>query len=42
VTGAEKRAALARALRGDRSLPVGLLVEDGLDEIACDEAAAPE
>lgn len=41
VTGAEKRAPLARALRGDRSLPVGLLVEDGLDEIACDAAAAP-
>jgi 6-phosphogluconolactonase len=41
VTGAQKRAPLARALRGDRSLPVGLLVEDGLDEIACDAEAAP-
>jgi 6-phosphogluconolactonase len=41
VTGAEKRAPLARALGGDRSLPVGLLVEDGLDEIACDAEAAP-
>jgi 6-phosphogluconolactonase len=41
ATGAEKREPLARALRGDRSLPVGLLVDDGLDEIACDLEAAP-
>jgi 6-phosphogluconolactonase len=41
ATGAEKREPLARALRGDRSLPVGLLVDDGLDEIACDPEAAP-
>jgi len=39
VTGADKREALARALDGDGSLPVALLGE-GLDEIACDEAAA--
>jgi 6-phosphogluconolactonase len=42
VTGAEKREPLARALQGDRSLPVGLLVGDGLDEIACDVEAAPD
>jgi len=42
VTGAEKREPLARALQGDRSLPVGLLVGDGLDEIACDAEAAPD
>ena len=41
ATGAEKRDALAAALRGDKTLPVGMLVEDGLDEIACDVAAAP-
>jgi 6-phosphogluconolactonase len=41
ATGAEKREPLARALRGDRSLPVGLLIDDGLDEIACDPEAAP-
>jgi 6-phosphogluconolactonase len=39
VTGAEKAAALARARAGDASLPVALL-GDGLDEIACDPAAA--
>jgi len=39
ATGAEKADALARALAGDRSLPVGMLVEDGLDEIACDREA---
>ena len=38
VTGAEKAQALALALEGDRSAPVALL-GDGLDEIACDEAA---
>lgn len=38
VTGAEKSAALARALDGDPTVPVALLGE-GLDEIACDEAA---
>ncbi len=38
VTGAEKADALARALEGDPSIPVALL-GDGLDEIACDEAA---
>jgi 6-phosphogluconolactonase/glucosamine-6-phosphate isomerase/deaminase len=39
VTGAEKAGALARARARDRSLPVALL-GDGLDEIACDRAAA--
>lgn len=39
ATGAEKRDALARALAGDRSIPLALL-GDGLDEVACDEAAA--
>ncbi|HTN22401.1 MAG TPA: 6-phosphogluconolactonase [Solirubrobacteraceae bacterium] len=38
ATGAEKAEALARALRGDTSVPVALL-GDGLDEIACDPAA---
>ncbi|HUR84116.1 MAG TPA: 6-phosphogluconolactonase [Solirubrobacteraceae bacterium] len=38
VTGASKAGALARALEGDPSIPVALL-GDGLDEIACDEAA---
>jgi 6-phosphogluconolactonase len=38
VTGAEKAEALAWARAGDRSVPVALLGE-GLDEIACDEAA---
>lgn len=41
ATGAEKRDALARALAGDASVPVALL-GDGLDEIACDRAAAPD
>jgi 6-phosphogluconolactonase len=40
VTGPEKRDALARAVAGDRSVPVALLGED-LDEIVCDRAAAP-
>ncbi len=39
VTGADKADVLARARAGDRSLPVALL-GDGLDEIACDAAAA--
>ena len=38
VTGADKRDALARTLAGDASLPLAML-GDGLDEIACDEAA---
>jgi 6-phosphogluconolactonase len=41
ATGAEKAQALARARAGDRSLPIALL-GDGLDEIACDPAAAGE
>jgi 6-phosphogluconolactonase len=40
ATGAEKRDALARALAGDASIPLALL-GDGLDEVACDLAAAP-
>ena len=40
ATGAEKRDALARALAGDASIPLALL-GDGLDEVACDRAAAP-
>jgi 6-phosphogluconolactonase len=40
VTGAEKADALARARSGDRSGPIGRLIDDGLDEIACDAAAA--
>ena len=40
VTGADKRDALAHVLAGDESVPLGLLGE-GLDEIACDQAAAP-
>ncbi len=40
ATGAEKREALARALAGDASIPLALL-GDGLDEVACDVAAAP-
>ena len=40
ATGAEKRDALALALAGDRSIPLALL-GDGLDEVACDRAAAP-
>jgi 6-phosphogluconolactonase len=39
VTGEEKRAMLARVRAGDGSLPAAL-VGDGLDEIACDVAAA--
>jgi 6-phosphogluconolactonase len=41
ATGAEKREALARALAGDASIPLALL-GDGLDEVACDAAAAPD
>lgn len=41
ATGAGKRDALTAALAGDRSIPVAL-VGDGLDEVACDLAAAPE
>jgi 6-phosphogluconolactonase len=40
ATGAEKRDALAAALAGDMSIPLALL-GDGLDEVACDAAAAP-
>ena len=40
ATGAEKREALARALAGDAWIPLALL-GDGLDEVACDVAAAP-
>lgn len=40
ATGEEKRNALARALAGDRSIPLALL-GDGLDEVACDLAASP-
>ena len=40
VTGADKRQSLARALDGDESIPLALL-GDGLDEVACDEAAHP-
>ena len=38
VTGADKRAALARTLAGDTTLPLAMLGDD-LDEIVCDEAA---
>ena len=41
ATGAEKRDALARVRAGDRSVPLALL-GDGLHEIACDRAAAPD
>jgi 6-phosphogluconolactonase len=41
ATGEEKRDALSRALAGDRSIPLALL-GDGLDEVACDVAAAPD
>jgi len=41
VTGAEKAEALAGVRAGDQSLPTALLGE-GLDEIACDRAAAGE
>lgn len=40
ATGEGKRDALGRALEGDRSIPLALL-GDGLDEVACDRAAAP-
>ena len=40
ATGAQKRDALARALAGDRAIPLARL-GDGLDEVACDVAAAP-
>ena len=40
ATGEGKRDALARALAGDASIPLALL-GDGLDEVACDPAAAP-
>jgi len=40
VTGEDKREALEKALAGDRSIPLALLGR-GLDEIACDAAAAP-
>lgn len=40
ATGSEKRDALTRALAGDESIPLALL-GDGLDEVACDPAAAP-
>ena len=41
ATGERKREALGRALAGASSIPVGLLGE-GLDEVACDVAAAPQ
>jgi 6-phosphogluconolactonase len=41
VTGASKRSMLARVRAGDETLPTAL-VGKGLDEIACDEAAAGE
>jgi 6-phosphogluconolactonase len=40
VAGEGKRDALARALEGDMTIPLALL-GDGLDEAACDPAAAP-
>jgi len=40
ATGSGKRDALRAALAGDMSIPLALLGE-GLDEIACDPAAAP-
>lgn len=40
ASGEEKRGALARALAGDRTIPLALL-GDGLDEVACDLAASP-
>ena len=40
VSGEGKREALTAALAGDESIPVALLGE-GLDEVACDVAAAP-
>ncbi|MDX6679222.1 MAG: 6-phosphogluconolactonase [Solirubrobacteraceae bacterium] len=41
VTGSDKADALARVRAGDQGVPTGLL-GDGLDEIACDPAAAGE
>jgi 6-phosphogluconolactonase len=41
ATGEEKADALARVRAGDREVPTALL-GDGLDEIACDRAAARE
>ncbi len=40
ATGEGKRDALARALAGDMAIPLARL-GDGLDEVACDRAAAP-
>jgi 6-phosphogluconolactonase len=40
TTGESKRDALAAALAGDQSIPLALL-GGGLDEVACDRAAAP-
>jgi 6-phosphogluconolactonase len=40
VTGSDKRESLARAVAGDRDVPVALLGDD-LDEIVCDREAAP-
>jgi 6-phosphogluconolactonase len=40
ATGESKRDALAAALAGDPAIPLALL-GDGLDEVACDTAAAP-
>ena len=40
ATGEEKREALARAVAGDQDIPLARL-GPGLDEIACDAAAAP-
>jgi 6-phosphogluconolactonase len=41
ATGEGKRDALARALAGDTAIPLARLL-GGLDEVACDRAAAPE
>ena len=41
ATGASKTEALAKARAGDMSIPIALL-GDGLDEIACDPAAADD
>jgi 6-phosphogluconolactonase len=41
ATGEEKRESLGRALAGDTSIPLALLGH-GLDEVACDRAAAPD
>ena len=40
TSGEQKRDALARALAGDREIPLARL-GGGLDEVACDRAAAP-